>query len=177
MSDAATMTLPVSHELPHPAHATLPAELSIPIRAARLKNGLAFAAGGASIIGVGGFLLSQISSTPALASQIAILGSVGIVGGLAMLTRSVRDLLGRFVIDDNGIKVSPLFAGFSISWSELTRWEVTEEFGQHPEAPGVLFWTEGSPCPQYIPNNWLSSAAREEIRTALWSRASGKKAD
>ena len=181
MSEATTLALPVAHEIAHHArhhaHATLPAELSIAFRSARWRVGLGFGAGGTVMLAVGAFLLSQIAATPALTAQLAILGSLGIVGGLALLTKSVRDLFGRLVINDDGIAVRPVFAGFSISWNELTNWEVKVDRNQHPDVPAIRFWTQGTLCPLFVSNGWLNDEARDHIRHALWTRASNKNSD
>ena len=173
---AATFGLPLVHEITHHAshhahaHSAVPAELFFAFRSTRWRTGLVLGAGGTALLAVGLFLLSQISETPALTAQLAILGSLGVVGGLAFLTKSVRDLLGRLVINDDGISVRPGFAGFSVPWSELTRWEVKAESDRHPEDPSVRFWIQGTLCPVFIPNGWLSDDARQQLRQELRSR-------
>lgn len=178
MSEAATLALPVAQEIaahaaPH-SHAETPIARSFAFATQRWKSGLVQGVGGMGLLGMGVFLLSQIGSTPALVVQLAILGSVCSVGGLALLAKAVSGLFGRLVIDDTGIAVRPGFTGYSIAWSELDRWEVQLDSERHPEAHSIRFWTAGSPCALFIPNSWLSNQDRAHVRRSLMSYAAGK---
>lgn len=123
---------------------------------------------------VGAFLLSQIPTTAALTSQLAILGSLGLIGGASFWAYSFRDLFGRITIDDQGISARPNLMGFSIPWDELVRWEMKDDGLRHADAPSIQFWIQGEPCPMFIPNGWLNDAGREHLRQALWCRATSK---
>lgn len=113
------------------------------------------------------------SSPPGLAVQLAILGAVCSVGGLALLTKSLGDLFGRLVIDETGISVRPIFIGYSIAWNELSRWDVNLD-AEFPEAQCVRFWTPGSPCAMFLSNSSLTHHDRTPIRRALFAHASDK---
>ena len=177
MSEAATLALPVAHEFTHPASArshAAPTTQTFAFATQRWQNGLALGAGGMALLSVGLFLLSQISTTPALVTQLAILGAVGCISGLALLMKSIRDLLGRLIIDETGIAIRPGFAGFAITWNELQRWEVRAEGDRHPEIPSVRFWIQGEPCALFIPNGWLTDANRDQIRHLLHTHAADR---
>lgn len=178
MSEVATLALPVAHEVTTHSIAHAPADAAVAqsftFSAQRWKSGLVQGAGGLGLLGMGAFLLSQISSTPGLAAQLAILGSVCSVGGLAMLLKSIRDFFGRLNIDETGIAVRPGFAGYSVAWSELTRWDVKLDEDQHPEAHSLRFWTTNSPCAMFVPNSWLSDHDRAQVRRALLAHAPDK---
>ena len=179
MSEATTLALPVTHEIalhPH-AHShetTSTAAQSFAFAGQRWQSGLAQGASGTGLLGMGLFLLSQIGSTPALVTQLAILGAVCSVGGLALLTKSIGDLFGRLDIDETGIAVRPGLTGYAIAWSELDRWEVKLDSELHSEAHSIRFWTSGSPCALFIPNNWLTHQDRAEIRRTLLGYAADK---
>lgn len=177
MSEATTLTLPVAQEIAHASshgHTETPIAQSFAFASQRWKYGVFHGAGGTGLFVMGVFLLSQIGSTPALAVQLAILGAVCSVGGLALLTKAVSGLFGRLVIDDTGIAVRPGFTGYSIAWSELDRWDVQLDSDRHPESQSIRFWTAGSPCALFIPNSWLSDQDRARVRRSLMLYAAGK---
>lgn len=178
MSETATLALPISQEtttdVRSHGHVEAPIAQSIGFGAQRWKIGLVRGVGGVGLLVMGTFLLSQISSTPALVIQLAIIGAICLVSGLAFLTNSIANLFGRVVIDDNGIAVRPAFTGYSIAWKELERWEVRLDSDQPPEAHSVRFWTAGSLCAMFIPNGWLTNQDRMQIRRALHAYAGDK---
>lgn len=180
MSEAATLALPVAHDATLHAgshsHATdTRVAQSFAFAAQRRKSGLMHAASGTGLLAMGVFLLTQIGSTPGLVVQLAILGAVCSVGGLALLTKSISDLFGRLVIDETGISVRPSLTGYSIAWNELSRWDVNLD-AESPEAQCVRFWTADSPCAMFLSNSSLSYHDRTEIRRALLAHASDKAA-
>src|SRR5262245_34732939 len=61
---------------------------SFPFAPERWLSGAGRCIQGSLMIGVGGFLLTQVGSTPNLVVQIAIIGSLLIAGGLALIIRS-----------------------------------------------------------------------------------------
>lgn len=181
MSEAATLALPVANELAVPqqthtqahSHETAATPQSFAFTSQRWKSGLQQGISGTGLLVMGVFLLSQISSTPALVAQLAILGSVCSVGGLALLMKAVGGMFGRLVIDESGIAIRPGFTGFSITWNELARWDVNLD-AEYPEAHCVRFWTPDSPCALFIPNNWLTDHSRAQIRRSLLAHAADK---
>ena len=178
MSEPATLALPVAHEIANQIHSHSHAETtgvqSFSFAGQCWKVGLSQGASGTGLLVVGVFLLSQIGSTPALVTQLAILGSVCSIGGLALLTKSIGNLFGRLVIDESGIAVRPGITGFSITWSELVRWQVNLDSELHPEAHSIRFWIAGSPCALFLPNGWLTHQDHAQIRRTLLAHAADK---
>ena len=182
MSEVTTLALPVPNNAAFDgnarsharSHAPTAAVQSFAFATQRWQYGLTQAVGGTSLAVMGAFLLTQIGSTPGLTTQLAILGSICAVGGVALLTKAARDLFGRLVIDQNGITLRPGFAGFTISWNELKRWQVQLEGNSHPSSPSIRLWTQVESCPLFIPNSWLSDHDRDQIRHAMYSHAADK---
>jgi hypothetical protein len=179
MSETASIALPVPHETPlhtdvhaHP-HEPAAAPQSFAFISHRWKSGVTQGASGTGLLVMGAFLLSQISSTPALVSQLAILGAACSIGGLALLTKAVGDLFGKLVIDEAGIAIRPAFTGYAIAWNELSQWDVNLD-ADFPEAHSVRFWTPSSPCALSIPNSWLNHHDRTQVRRCLLSHAADK---
>lgn len=127
-----------------------------------------------TLLTVGSFLFSQIGTTHLLAVQLAILGSFCVVGGLGFAILSIRDLFGRLVIDESGIAVRPGIVGETIRWNELAGWEVKPVSIRYPDACTVLIWTQDDPCALFVPNNWLTSQDRLELRRMLQTYAPEK---
>jgi hypothetical protein len=178
MSEAASLAMPVAHEVTNHAdshsHATeTPIAQSFAFSTQRWKRGITHATSGTGVLVMGVFLLTQISSTPGLAVQLAILGAVCSVGGLALLTKAVGDLFGRLVIDETGIAVRPSITGYSIAWNELSRWDVDLD-AEFSEAHSVRFWTPDSPCAMFLSNSSLTHHDRTQIRRALLAHAADK---
>ncbi len=179
MSDAASIALPVPHDNALHAdthahsHESAAAPQSFAFVSQRLKSGVTQGLSGTGLLAMGAFLLSQISSTPALVSQLAILGAACSIGGLALLTKAIGDLFGKLVIDESGIAIRPAFTGYSIAWNELTQWDVNLD-ADFPEAHSIRFWTPSSPCALSIPNSWLNHHDRTQIRRCLLSHAADK---
>lgn len=177
MPEASNPALSMTHETAgQVGYAEMPLALTFAFSAQRRKAGIAQGLGGAALLTVGAFLLTQITATPGLSMQLAILGSVGIVGGLGLLVRSMGDLYGRLVIDESGIAIRPSITGYSIRWNELDRWEVKFDSAQYPEANSVLFWTPDAPCALFIPNSSLTHQNRVDLRQILQTYAADKEA-
>ncbi len=140
----------------------------------RRRSGVTQGWAGVTLLAVGAFLFSQIGTTHLLAVQLAILGSVCIVGGLGFAILSIRDLFGRLVIDESGIAVRPGIIGETIRWNELAGWEVKPDSSRYPEACTVLIWTQEDPCALFVPNNWLTGQDRLELRRMLQTYAPEK---
>ena len=62
--------------------------------AQRWRRGLAQSASGALLVVTSLYLLAQIGPTPGLATQLAILGSLGSIGGVWLLINAARNLFG-----------------------------------------------------------------------------------
>ncbi|MFO1044593.1 MAG: hypothetical protein U0941_22700 [Planctomycetaceae bacterium] len=138
------------------------------------RNGRVCATAGVGLLATGLFLISQIGSTPALIIQLAILGSSCTVGGIGLIMRAVRDLLGRLVIDEVGIAIRPSVVGYSIAWNELSHWEVRTGMERYPDANTILLWTRDIPCAMFIPNNWLTDDDRIQVARCLRRFAADK---
>jgi hypothetical protein len=144
--------------------------------AQRRKSGLVQGAGGVALLAVGIFLLTQITATPGLAVQLAILGALCTIGGLGFMVRSLGDTFGRLVVDEAGIAIRPSITGYSIRWSELDRWEVKLDSEKYPEANSVLFWTQDTPCALFLTNSSLTQQDRVDLRQILQTYAADKEA-
>jgi hypothetical protein len=178
MSNSVSSTLSISRE--HSStriHSEAPDGRSFGFGRQCGKSGRTCAVGGAVLLGTGLFLISQIGSTPGLVLQLAILGAGCTVGGLGLIMRSIRDLFGRLVIDEAGIAVRPAIMGYSISWNELSHWEVRTGMDRYPEANSILLWTGDTPCAMFVPNNWLSDQDRTQVARCLRYFAADKEVD
>lgn len=136
----------------------------------RWKRGLIVSGLGVLALAIGVILLAEIHLTPGLKSQLVLLGSALIVGGLACQISAIRDLFGTLVIDDEGVAIRPSSTGFKIEWDKLDRWEVREQESQHLESPCIRLWIQGSECPVFIPYGWLDPNDRHQIRRTLKQR-------
>jgi hypothetical protein len=87
--------------------------------------------------------------------------------------KAMVHFFGRLMINENGITVLPKFAGYSIAWSELERWDVNLN-SHNPEGHSIRFWTATSPSALFVPNRFLTSQDRAEIRHWLMHYAANK---
>ena len=129
------------------------------------------------MLGAGIFLLSQISSTPNLTVQMATVGGVFTLGGIAMLYYSLGDFCARLSIDDRGLKARLGWSGFSTEWSNVESWSVSDHKLALPELPAVKVWVSGSQKPLAIPGGHLDDKCRREIRRVFRALAFSKEAD
>ena len=118
------------------------------------------------MIGVGIFLLTQVSSTPNLVVQISIVGTLLILGGLVIITRSFGDFIGELTIDRQGVRVRLGVTGFEIAWADLKQWRV-DETSRMPELSSVELWTTGSERPQGVPGGSLGYKDLRRARHVL----------
>ncbi|MBI3866282.1 MAG: hypothetical protein HY290_30755 [Planctomycetia bacterium] len=97
----------------------------------------------------GVFLLTQVSATPSLKVQIAVVGALLIAGGMVFFAQSVHDLLGGLTIDAAGITSRRgLLLSKTISWSDLRCWNVNESAAKTTDIPSIQFWTADTKFPQ-----------------------------
>lgn len=151
-----------------------PDELTWSFAAQRWRNGLTVGFGAVLQLSLALFLLSQISTSPGLKSQLSAMVFIFCVSGATCLIASIRDLFGRLVVDDKGISVYPGIAGFSLTWEQVVRCEVLATQCSHEDSAFIQLWTRGSDCQWCVPCGWLSQADRVEIQHALESRVRGR---
>ena len=150
----------------------LPVRLSYTTR--RRTKGLALAVAAAGLLLTGLFMLSQITSTPAVAVQLCAVGLLLTGGGLAVLHSAARQSLGALTIDDQGISQSPSFAGFSIPWQALSRWVVRDQPFPGAGLPVVRFWSQGDSMEFTIPADSLGENDLRALRRILRRYAPGQ---
>lgn len=111
-------------------------------------------------LGIGGFLITHVHSTPKLSVQIILISAVCALLGLYLLPSVIVDLFGKLRVDSNGIRMSPGVFGFNIPWSELSHWNVD----------GVTFRFRSPKSNHDFATNIqvLSSGDRQELRTLLY---------
>lgn len=158
----------VSHTFDSP----LPTQLindshAFPYATRRWLAGFRRVAGAVIVGGTGVFLLIQISSTPGLVIQLAILGALLIACSLFLLGAATTDLLGRFVVDGRGVHQTPAFAGFSIAWKDLQKWEVRDDLPEISALPVIRLWGPQASVSYVVQSGLLSEADRREIRQLL----------
>ena len=145
--------------------------LVLPVRFSYTANcrtkGLTLAALTAGLLVTGLFLLSQISTTPAVAVQLCAVGLMLTAGGAVAMHQSAQRLLGALAINDFGIHQSPGIAGFSIPWNRLSRWEVREHAVPSLGLPVVRFWAQGDPTGFTIPADSLTHGELRTLRRIL----------
>lgn len=182
MSDVADFAIPLSARTPSGSaasrvfDATLPTQVindahSFPFATRRWLAGFRRVAGAIIVGGTGSFLLMQISSTPGLVIQLAILGMLLIACAIFLLAGAVHDLFGRFIVDGRGVHQRPAFAGFSIGWEELQKWEVREDLPEISALPVIRLWGPQASGSYVVQSGLLSEADRHEIRRLLQLRA------
>jgi hypothetical protein len=128
---------------------------SFPFAPERWLRGVGTCIQASLMIGVAGFLLTQLSSTPGLVVQIVIVGALLIVGGLTLIVRSVGDFFGGLRIDREGIRARLGLTRFELPWSSVRQWRVDENC-KMPELTCVEFTSKGIDFPKGIPGGSLS---------------------
>lgn len=158
--DAVSLIRDAASDLPEFGH-------HFPVAPSRARPAMGAAALAVALLVGGGFLWSQIPSTPLLRVQLAILGSLALCGAAYYLRQSTRDLLARFELDERGVHLRPAWLGFSIPWRQLERWEVNEIRSDALSVPGLLFWRKQGGAPRRVPAALLSPEARRRIGELL----------
>ena len=118
------------------------------------------------MIGVGIFLLTQVSSTPNLVVQIAIVGTLLTIGGLALIVRTFGDFFGGLKIDRQGVRGRLGLKSFEIEWADLKEWRV-DETSRMPELSSIELWTSGAEFPSGVPGGSLSHKDLRRARHVL----------
>ena len=131
----------------------------------RWLTGVGSCVQGSLMIGVGAFLLTQVSSTPNLAVQIAIVGTLLAAGGLAFIIRSYGDFFGGLTIDRQGVRARVGLKRFELPWSEVRQWRV-DEHCKMPELSCIELWTKGESS-QGVPGGSLGHKDLHRARHIL----------
>jgi hypothetical protein len=122
---------------------------------------LSFAAFGAAA-----FLAIEIPHTPLLRTRMAIVAIVCLLIGVGLGHLALRNLLGRLRVDARGIRLSPLYCGFSIPWGELYRWEL--------DGHAFRFFVAGAKVPRIVEREYLGAADQTTLREMLVACAAEK---
>lgn len=147
---------------------------SFPFAGQRWFTGAGIAVQGLLMAGTGGFLLSQIPGTPNLAVQIAILGSLLIVCGVAFLARSLSDFFGYVRIDQESMRVRYGLVGYNIPWSRVKQWQVNETGAKSSLIGNVVLELSEPDAKRSILGGHLSLDAQHRVRRLLHAFAQGK---
>ena len=183
MSDAASLTvsLPRARQFSgdnaasaHVAPIDVTATYRFPFARQRWLVGVGVVVQATLMMIAGGFLLTQVSSTPNLAIQIAIVGTLLAAGGLAILTRAWSDFLGGLTIDRDGLRASLGWSSFKIFWSDVARWRVSETAAKIVDLSSIEIWSATSQFPRVVPGGRLSVKDHHRIRQLLYAFAEGK---
>lgn len=163
-----SMTGPLQDSLVEPQEKLREGPLSFSFARQRWQNGILLALQAAAMLAVGGFLLSQMSVTPKLQVQMAILGGLLTIGGLAMLPRIFVDFFGSITVDHHGIHMTPTIVGFSAPWSMIEKWEIKECNGT-TAAHCIRVWANGSKDSHMVPAGFLNLQDLHRLRKVMVS--------
>lgn len=176
MFDSADVALPLSDQATATEHATRVVDVGAVHYfwfGRRLwMAGLGICVQATLLIVAGVFLLTQISSTPNLAVQIAITGGLLTLGGIAMLYRALGDFLAGLRIDRKGIRVQVGWRRSFLPWSKIERWNVDDP--HIPQLPAIVFWVVNKRQPVVVSGVQADAASRQQIREVLRAFAYGK---
>jgi hypothetical protein len=183
MSDAASLAVSLSRsrrlagagtisEKVEPIDTT--ATYRFPFARQRWLVGVGVVVQGTLMMITGGFLLTQVSSTPNLAIQIAIVGTLLAGGGLAILTRAWSDFLGGLTIDRDGLRASLGWSSFTMPWADVARWRVSETAANIVDLSSIEIWTAKSKFPRVVPGGRLSVTDHHRLRQLFYAFAEGK---
>ena len=123
----------------------------------------------------GGFLFTQISSTPRLMVQMTIVSILLSLGGALIALMTVRDFFGYVRITPALVAGRTGFTSFHLAWSEVGRWRVNE-LAKTPELSSVELWSATESEHVMIPGGMLSKLDLQKIRRLCNAHASGKNA-
>ncbi len=140
----------------------------------RLLAGIGTCVQASLLLVAGVFLLTQVSSTPNLAVQIAIVGGLLTIGGIALLFRSLGDFRAGLKVDATGLRARLGWSGFTVPWSRVERWSVGDHKRALGELPGITVWAAGMQRPFSIPDSHLDDKNRREIHHLFRVLACGK---
>jgi len=122
---------------------------------------------GAACGSFGVFLLSWINTTPALSTQLWLLGSLALIVSVAMAYLAARELLGRLVVSGHGISLLPTLGGFHVRWDDLAGWDMWPEGQDAIEYQQLLLYRRGAQLPKVVNVAWLQESDRQWLRQAL----------
>jgi len=108
------------------------------------------------MMATGGFLFTQISSTPNLRVQMTIIAGLMCAGGVYLLSRVGGDILGGLIVDCHGLRASFVSSHWASDWSEVKRWKINETAATISDLACVEVWTAKSASPLTIPGGHLS---------------------
>lgn len=141
----------------------------------RWQNGILLTLQAAAMFGAGAFLISEIPATPNLKVQMAILGGLLIVGGLAMLPIIVVDFFGAVRVDQTGIHMVPSVVGFSAPWSIVEKWEVRDCNGV-TASHSIRVWESDTNRSHTVPAGFLSHHDLHRLRRVMVASSPSEKA-
>lgn len=138
-------------------------------RMAKSRSGAGFMklATGAASAALGAFLLAEVPKTPGLALNLGIIGGIGIVAAAVLTLLALRDLTGRLAVNENGISLSPGWAGFNLTWKQVSSWQTTDEDELPPQMQQLKLWRRGEVTPIVVDTGWLSVESRGTLRKIL----------
>lgn len=105
---------------------------------------------------VSAFLANELYAAPLLTKEIGAVVVLLAVGGLGSLGWGLNALLGRFIFDQRGVRLSAAASGFAVAWQDLTAWEVRSQ-PNFVGGPGVRLWLRQALAPITVPGDWLSA--------------------
>ncbi len=125
----------------------------------------------------GGFLLSQVQSTPRLAVQVAIVGGLLLAGGIALFVRAAGDFVGQVSVGPAGLQARLGWAHRSFTWPEVKRWRVRDEFADADEMRSLEIWPASSGRVLAIRGGRMSERDHRQVRQLLQAFAPGREVE
>jgi hypothetical protein len=132
----------------------------------RWNSALGTGALGGLMLLAAAFLTRELSATPLLRLEIGMVAALLGLGGAACLLWALNALMGRFVLDQRGLRLSAVMWGFAVEWQDLAAWEVRSR-PRFLGGPGVRLWLRQALAPVTVPGEWLSSEDCNAIHALL----------
>ncbi len=129
------------------------------------------------LLAAGIFLLMQASATPKLFVQMSMVGGLLATGGVAILLFAVSEARSRLIIDQKGISARTGLTGFSIPWSRIDRWSISESNRHHGQCAALAVWGVGNSQPMTIADSYFDESDRRLVHRVLRAFAFEKEAD
>ena len=138
-------------------------------RMAQSRAGAGFVKLGCGLLSaaLGVFLFVEVPKTPGLALNLAIIGGMGIIAALVLAMLAYRDFAGRLAVDEQGISLTPRWAGFHLPWKQASSWQTTDEDELPPQMQQLNLWRRGEVTPIVVDTSWLSVESRGTLRKIL----------
>lgn len=136
----------------------------------RWNSVLSTGALGALMLLAAAFLTRELSATPLLRLEIGVVAALLGLGGGACVLWALNALVGRFVLDQRGLRLSAVMSGFAVEWQDLAAWEVRSR-PRFLGGPGVRLWLRQALAPVTVPGEWLSSEDCNAIHALLQATA------